>query len=127
MLIMSVEVSELPLLVGVCQLEWSHGSSISSQSDSASISMAPAESAATEWENSSQGMGEAAEIPPGCSSSLCKAVTGASRQQCLGEAGQGCPGWSQTPFPSAPLVSPAVTQPVPPPSFRGFCPVFLWH
>lgn len=27
---LSVEVSGLPLLVGVCQLEWSHGSSIAS-------------------------------------------------------------------------------------------------
>lgn len=62
-LIMSMEVSEPPLLVGVCQLEWSHGSSIASQSDSASISMAPAERAVTEWENSSKGMEEAGKIP----------------------------------------------------------------
>lgn len=60
---MSMEVLKLPLLVGVCQLEWSHGSSIASQSDSTSISMAPAERAVTEWENSSKGMGEAGKIP----------------------------------------------------------------
>lgn len=63
MLIVSMEVSELPLLVGVCQLEWSHGSSIASHSDSSSISMAPAERTATEWENGSKGMEEAAKIP----------------------------------------------------------------
>lgn len=48
-LIMSMEMPEPPLLVGVCQLEWSHGSSIASHSDSASISMAPAERAGREW------------------------------------------------------------------------------
>lgn len=65
MLMTSVEVAEQPLLVGVCQLEWSHGSSIGSQSDSASISTAPAERAVTETEqgNSSRGMGEAGKIP----------------------------------------------------------------
>lgn len=123
--IMSMEVSELPLLVGVCQLEWSHGSSIAIQSDSASISMALAERAITEWENSSKGMGEAGKIP------LAPPVPSA-RQQCPREAGQGCPGagpvspwWSHTPFPSAPLVSPAVTQPVPPPPVLGSWPGFL--
>lgn len=63
-LIMSMEVPEPPLLVGVCQLEWSHGSSIASHSDSALISMAPAERAGREWGNSSKEMGEAGKKIP---------------------------------------------------------------
>lgn len=70
-----MKMSGLPLLVSVCQLEWSPGSSIASPEQFASISIVPAERDVTEWVNSmkSIGLGEAGEKSPHSSSSLSKA------------------------------------------------------